>query len=332
MSLSSNSGGHDGQVMSAVTRRVVEEYLGVKRGEKFVVVTDDQTSPDLADALMLAAWEIGNDATNIVIRSRQQSGQEPPDVVREAMVCADVCLCAASRSLYHTQAKGAAQASGTRGAFNAPHLASAWTKGAMTADFLEIRAVGIRLAERLRRAEMVRVTSPAGTDMTVYTGGREPKAWLSGVCRNPGEVSAYPAGEVSFPPIEGQSHGRIVVERIMTDIGKLAEPIVLTIEAGECVGIEGGEEADRLRALVDSVPGARNLAELGIGTNQMAVIGELITESKKAYGTAHFALGDNAGGYGGVVECPLHLDGLNIDVTIEVDGETIMSNGALKSW
>jgi leucyl aminopeptidase (aminopeptidase T) len=41
------------------------------------------------------------------------------------------------------------------------------------------------------------------------------------------------------------------------------------------------------------------------------------------------AIGDNAGGYGGVVECPLHLDGMIMDVSISVDGEQLVDRGKL---
>ena len=42
------------------------------------------------------------------------------------------------------------------------------------------------------------------------------------------------------------------------------------------------------------------------------------------------AIGDNAGGYGGVVESPLHLDGLILDVSIAVDGADLVRDGALQ--
>jgi hypothetical protein len=83
----------------------------------------------------------------------------------------------------------------------------------------------------------------------------------------------------------------------------------------------------RLRALIGGVEGATNLAELGIGLNPQARIGDDITETKKRAGTAHFALGDNAGGYGGIVESPVHLDGMLFDVTVEVDGDQVVRDG-----
>jgi leucyl aminopeptidase (aminopeptidase T) len=313
--------------LSAVARRVVSQYLGVTAGERFLLVTDTDVSAELADSLMRAAELAGVDPVHARIVTRQRSGEEPPEAVVAAMVAADVCLCVAARSIYHTNAKGRAQAAGTRGCFNAPADLGAWTMGAMTADYLAIRQVAERLADRLRGAEVARVTSPAGTDVTVGIHGREPRGWYTGIVREPGEISAFPGGEVSFPPLEGTSHGTIVFERVMTDLGALAEPIVVTVEDGLATRIEGGADAARLREMIDGIPGSTNLAELGIGLNPAARISDDITESKKRLGTAHLALGDNAGGYGGVVECPLHIDGMLFDVTICIDGEDVVRNG-----
>ncbi|HVG88833.1 MAG TPA: aminopeptidase [Gaiellales bacterium] len=313
--------------LAEVARRVVVEYLGTASGEAFLLVTDDGVAPELADALMAAAAAAGADPTHARIAARERSGEEPPPPVVGAMAAADVCLCVATRSIYHTAAKGRAQAAGTRGCFNAPADLGAWTSGAMVADYAAIRAVAERVAGRLRGAEWVTVTSPAGSDITVSTKGREPKGWYTGIVRRPGEISAFPGGEVSFPPVEGTSNGVIVFERVMTDIGGLSEPVVVTVEDGLAVAIEGGEEAARLRDMIDGVPGATNLAELGIGLNPAARVSDDITESKKKQGTAHFALGDNAGGYGGVVESPVHLDGMLFGVTITVDGEEIVRDG-----
>ena len=116
----------------------------------------------------------------------------------------------------------------------------------------------------------------------------------------------------------------------MTDLGALAEPLTWTVRDGLVVAIDGGAQAADLRAMIDGVEGATNIAELGIGLNPLARIGPHITEAKKRLGTAHMAIGDNAGGYGGVVESPLHLDGLILDVSIAVDGADLVRDGALQ--
>jgi len=313
--------------VAEIAERVVRDYLGVVPGERFVIVVDDRTDVEIPAELARATRALGGDPVVVTIAPRTRSGSEPPAPAAAAMAAADVVLCAASTSLYHTTAKAAAQRAGARGVFNAPYRADAWRNGAMTADFFEIRRRAERLAELWRRTREVRITSPAGTDLRATVTGREPMAWLTGICRNAGEVSAFPGGEVSLPPVEGTSEGIVVWERVASDLGALEEPVRITVRGGRAVAIAGGPSALRLRAIVDSVVDADNIGEIGIGLNPAARIGDEITEAKKAFGTVHVALGDSANEYGGLVECDVHLDGLVMEPTIEFDGVAVVVGG-----
>jgi leucyl aminopeptidase (aminopeptidase T) len=307
--------------------RVVRDYLAVRAGERFVVVVDRRTSPEIPDELARAALALGADPVVITIAPRGRSGEEPPGPAAAAMRAADVVLCAASTSLYHTRAKAEAERAGVRGDFNAPSRADAWREGAMTADFFAIRRRAERLATLLRTTREVRVTSPAGTDLRATIAGREPKAWLTGICRERGEVSALPGGEVSLPPIEGSSEGVVVWERVASDLGALGEPVRIVVRGGRAVEVTGGPEAARLREILATVRDADNIGEIGIGLNPAARIRDEITEAKKAFGTVHIALGDSANEYGGLVECDVHLDGLVIAPTIAFDGVDVVVGG-----
>ena len=313
--------------VAEIAERVVRDYLGIGPGERFAIIVDDRTDAEIPSELASAARGLGADPVVVTIAPRARSGTEPPGPAAAAMAAADVVLCAASTSLYHTAAKAAAQRAGTRGVFNAPYRADAWRAGAMTADFVAIRARAERLAELWRRTSEVRITSPAGTDLRATVAGREPMAWLTGICRNPGEVSALPGGEVSLPPLEGTSEGTVVWERVASDLGALEAPVRITVRAGRAVRIEGGASADRLREIVESVRDADNVGEIGIGLNPAARIADEITEAKKAFGTVHIALGDSANEYGGLVECDVHLDGLVMEPTIEFDGVAVIVDG-----
>jgi aminopeptidase len=313
--------------VATTARRVVAEYLGVRVGERFVIVIDTRTDEAIPDELVRAARDLGAEASVVEIAPLTRSGAEPPGYVAEAMAAADVVICAASTSLYHTTAKAAAQRAGVRGDFNAPYRAEAWANGAMTADFLAIREQAERLAALWRGTREVHVTSPAGTDLRATVAGREPVAWLTGICRNPGEVSALPGGEVSLPPIEGTAEGVVVWERVASDLGALEGPVRIEVRGGRAAGIEGGPSADRLRDIVASVRDADNIGEIGIGLNPAARIADEITEAKKALGTVHIALGDSANEYGGLVECDVHLDGLVMDPTVEFDGRPVVVDG-----
>ena len=313
--------------VATTAERVVRDYLGVQSGERFAIVVDDRTDREIPDELAKVAHDLGAEPVVVTIAHRARSGAEPPAPAAAAMAAADVVLCAASTSLYHTSAKAVAQRAGVRGDFNAPYRADAWRNGAMTADFVAIRRRAERLAELWRRTSVVRVTSPAGTDLIATVEGREPKAWLTGICRNPGEVSALPGGEVSLPPLEGTSNGVVVWERVASDLGALEGPLTITVRDGRAVQVAGGPSADALRSIVEATLDADNIGEIGIGLNPEARIGDDITEAKKAFGTVHIALGDSANEYGGLVDCEVHLDGLVLEPTIEFDGVPVVVAG-----
>lgn len=317
----------EAHTVASTARRVVVDYLGVQPGERFAIVVDDRTDPEIPAELARIAREVGGDPVVVTFPPRPRSGAEPPAPAAAAMAAADVVICAASTSLYHTTAKAAAQRAGARGDFNAPSRADAWRAGAMTADFVAIRRRAERLAELWRATREVRVTSPAGTDLRAITEGRAPMAWLTGICRNPGEVSALPGGEVSLPPIEGTSEGIVVWERVASDLGALEGPVTITVRGGRAVEVAGGPSAERLRHILATVTDADNIGEIGIGLNPDARIADEITEAKKAFGTVHIALGDSANEYGGLVECEVHLDGLVMAPTIEFDGVAVVVDG-----
>lgn len=313
--------------VESTARRVVTDYLGVKAGERFAVIVDTRTDREIPDALAAAARELGAHPNVVTIEALPRSGAEPPPDAALAMRTADVVLCAASTSLYHTAAKAISQRAGARGDFNAPYRADAWRNGAMTADFFAIRKQAEFLAALWRGTREVRVTSPAGTDLRATVTGREPVAWRTGICLAPGEVSALPGGEVSLPPLEGTADGVVVWERVASDLGALDEPVRIEVREGRAVDIQGGASATRLRQIVATVRDADNIGEIGIGLNKAARIADEITEAKKSYGTVHIALGDSANGYGGTVECDVHLDGLVIAPTIAFDGRDVVIAG-----
>jgi leucyl aminopeptidase (aminopeptidase T) len=313
--------------VASTARRVVTEYLAVKSGERFAIVVDTRTDHEIPSELARAARELGAEPIVVEIEALPRSGAEPPAHAARAMAAADVVICAASTSLYHTAAKAVAQRAGVRGDFNAPYRADAWRNGAMTADLFAIRERAERLAALWRGTRETRVTSPAGTDLRATVAGREPVAWLTGICRKPGEVSALPGGEVSLPPVEGTAEGIVVWERVASDLGPLEGPVRIEIRAGRATAIDGGQSAARLREIVAIVRDADNIGEIGIGLNPAARIGDEITEAKKAFGTVHIALGDSANEYGGQVESDVHLDGLVMAPTVEFDGLAMIVDG-----
>ena len=140
--------------------------------------------------------------------------------------------------------------------------------------------------------------------------GREAFA-SSGIFRERGQWGNLPTGEAYLAPLEGRSHGVVVVDGSMAGVGVVQTPIRITIEDGYATDIAGGPEAEALRSLLD-VHGrdARTVAEFGIGTNDRAILTGVILEDEKVMGTIHIAFGDNKS-MGGSVRVAFREHGRN---------------------
>ena len=106
--------------------------------------------------------------------------------------------------------------------------------------------------------------------------------------------------------MEGTANGRLVLEFAPTR--QLKSPVALTVKNGFVKEVSGDEEyAGYLREKLSERIENANIAELGIGTNDMAKRPDNILESEKILGTIHIALGDNSS-FGGNVSTQFHQD------------------------
>ena len=104
----------------------------------------------------------------------------------------------------------------------------------------------------------------------------------------------------------------------------------MIVKKGFVVDIQGGEEALELKKMLENFNNKKvyNIAELGIGTNDKAIISGNVLEDEKVLGTAHIAVGNNTA-YGGKCNAPCHLDGVFRNPTIFADDKKIMEKGRL---
>jgi len=198
----------------------------------------------------------------------------------------------------------------------------------MNADYHRIAERTFKLCALLEQAATVRVTAPAGTDVTMPIKGRTAHA-SSGLFREKGLWGNLPTGEAYLAPLEGQSNGVVVVDGSMAGVGMTTAPIRIVVRDGYATEITGGAEAGRLRALLEPHgKDAYTVAEFGIGTNDQAILTGLILEDEKVMGTIHIAFGDNKS-MGGSVRVASHLDGLVRRPTVWLDDTMIMEDGKL---
>ncbi|MCI0695807.1 aminopeptidase [candidate division KSB1 bacterium] len=312
--------------LEVAARTALETCLAVKAGETVLVITDEHKR-EIGTVIWHVAKSLGAEAMLAEIMPRSRNGEEPPAPIAALMAASSVVLCPTSKSLTHTAARREACSHGARIA-TLPGITEDMMIRCLAADYNAIAERSQRLSVALESGNEVHVTSPAGTDIRLIRGARHAKP-DTGFYLNPGEYGNLPAGETFFAPIEGTAQGVIVFDGAMAGVGKVKTPIRIMVRNGVAVEITGGPEAQKLNELIAPLgEAARNIAELGIGTNDRAQITGVILEDEKVMGTVHIALGDNMS-MGGTVSVPSHLDGLILQPTVYVDDRMIMEDGKL---
>jgi leucyl aminopeptidase (aminopeptidase T) len=314
-----------GADLDSAVRTVVRQCMGVKAGEEVLVVCNPVTE-EIGALMRIEAQGDGAEATLAVISERETHAAEPPRPVAAAMAAADVVLAPTIQSLSHTAARKAASDAGVRIA-TLPGVTEEMLARLMNGDLDEMRRRGWAIVNRLNRGSQVRITCRHGSDLSFSIEGRE------GIV-DAGELSArsafgnLPCGEGFIAPLEGTAEGTLVVDGSIAAIGLVESPVRLTVEGGHLTGATGDEGAKLMELLTPHGPDGTNVAELGIGTNEEAILTGNILEDEKIFGTAHVAFGASAG-IGGTVQVPVHLDVVVKEPTVEIDGEAILGGGEL---
>ncbi len=305
----------------------VKDCMAVKEGENVLVITDEPLRK-IGYALWEAAKSLGAEAVITEILPRRSNGEEPPQPVAEFMKLMDVVLIPTSKSLSHTESRRNASKAGVRIA-TLPGITEDTMARTLNANYELIAERSNKLAGIISRGSNVRITSGIGTDINLVVEGREGHA-DTGLNHKPGDFSNLPAGEAYVAPLEGKSSGVVVFDGSMAGVGKLNNEVIrVKVEEGFATEITGGKGAERLLSIMTPFGKlAFNLAELGIGTHDKALITGSVLEDEKAIGTIHIAFGDNKS-MGGTVRVASHLDGVVMKPTVSVDGELIMEDGRL---
>ncbi len=314
-----------GADLDSAVRTVVRQCMGVTAGEEVLVVCNPVTE-EIGALMRIEAQGDGADATLAVISERETHAAEPPRPVAAAMAAADVVLAPTIQSLSHTAARKAASDAGVRIA-TLPGVTEEMLARLMNGDLDEMRRRGWAIVNALNSGSQVRITCGHGSDLTFSIEGR------TGIV-DAGELSArgafgnLPCGEGFIAPVEGTAAGTLVVDGSIAAIGLVESPVRLSVEGGHLIGATGDEGARLMELLTPHGPDGSNVAELGIGTNEEAILTGNILEDEKIFGTAHVAFGASAG-IGGTVQVPVHLDVVVKEPTVEIDGEAILGGGEL---
>ena len=231
----------------------------------------------------------------------------------------DVVIAPTTMSLTHTRARKQANDAGVRTASMPGVTEQMMVEGGLTANPREVMEHTRRLAETFKGASEIRLMSELGTDISFEV---DTSKWNldMGCCRQKGCSTNLPAGEVYTAP--ENCTGTVVIDGSMAGLELLKNPLKIRVEEGLAVDVQGDRAKEVLKIINPLGDVARNIAELGIGTNPRARMIGVVLEDEKVRGTAHIALGDNST-IGGTVVAGVHLDAIIRKPRVFADGHEI---------
>jgi leucyl aminopeptidase (aminopeptidase T) len=255
--------------------------------------------------------------------------KEPPKHILKEMKQADIVLGITTISLTHTKAVRAALACGARVA-TMPGITMKMIP-ALGVDYRKLVNTCDRLRRKFAKSHNAHITTKKGTDISLWFTGRK-ISMDDGILDKPGSLHNLPSGETGVAPIESSADGKIVVDVCMVGVksrGRMKNPIIIHVKKGRISRISGNREAEQLRKVFRRADkNGKTISEFAIGTNfKSKLIGNVLND-EKAYGTCHFAFGDNKS-LGGKTQSNVHLDGVVNKPTIRFDDKLIMKDGRL---
>lgn len=302
------------------------DYLGVTSVESLLILADEPLR-EIGLIFFEVGKQLASEAFYCEIKPREVNGQEPPEQIALFMQEVDVVVAPTSKSITHTNARREASKLGVRIA-TMPGITKDTIIRCLSADANKILDTTEKVAKSLQNVSTVRITSELGTDITLPIKGRQ-IIKSTGILRNIGEYGNLPSGEVYLAPWEKQSNGTIVFDGSIAGIGKLRNPVKVTVEDGYGVDFEGDEEAKQLYDMLKSIGHeAFAIGEFGIGTNYKATITGSILEDEKVLGTIHIAFGNNVT-MGGKIKAKGHIDGIVTKPNVYFDDKLILKEGKL---
>lgn len=310
-------------------KKILEQCACVKPGERLLIVTDTAKDRDIVDAFAFVATALGADVAVMITPPHSRNEKEPPAQVASALKSADLVIELATGWYGRSNARMEATKSGVRYVCMAGIGQDRLVKGSdVDADFLKLRPFIEAVAQKFDQAKTIRLVTKAGTDLAASIEGRRGRR-LDAIADRSGVYTFAPHVEVGTSPVEGSAEGVVVVDGAITPLRcDVKNPFRMVVKSGKLERIEGGD-GYMLQELLDSIddPNRYNLAEIAVGMNPYSK--SWVGESR--LGSSHVALGDSIA-YGGTVHCKAHLDLVERDATVYLDGDCIMKDGVMQGF
>ncbi len=300
--------------------KAVKQSLRLRKGEKFLLVTDKEKM-EIAEAFAYWAKKIGAETTTYLMTDTLRPITQPTRLFIEMATKATGIAYMLDARIEEKPFRGYMVKTGMEHSriCMMPGLTKNMMERLVNIDFKEMDTFTQKVIKALKDTDDVLVENPEGTRIQFSVKGRK---WANdnGDISRKGMHGNLPAGECFTAPVEKSFSGKLVVSLIDDKLGHG----VMEFEKGRLVGFSGKGIAAVIQNIGKDETG-RIIGEFGIGTNRKARITANMLEAEKAFGTAHFAIGDSYGM--GKNRSQHHYDALVDKISIRAKGKTIVKDG-----
>lgn len=317
--------------------RDVLRMCRLKPGEVLLLHTDTVSNPHYPAACLGAGLDLGARVYQITVPSQSLEIEEEATIVR-AWQEADMVIDLVSVGAHlFSRLNIEALRAGTR------VLRIAESLDVLKRMFPDpaVRARSEAGARTLTLGNEMRITSPAGTDLTLHIEGRAGVA-QHGVADEPGRWDHWPSGLSLIAPVEGTVRGQLVADvgDLIFILGRYAgDPIRCEIEEGRVAHIDGGVDALLLTEWLAAQKAecAYLVGLVGWGTDPRARWDRVawhfhdaagVMDSESYYGNVRIGLGNNASAMlKGKNRCKPHIDIQLRNCDVWVDNHQVIEAG-----
>jgi 2,5-dihydroxypyridine 5,6-dioxygenase len=310
------------------------ELCNLKAGETLLIYADTHTGPHYPAAALGAALELGAEAFEVTVPTTVPENDR--GILADIWGGVDMVLDLVSTVAHAYSLLNAAALENNGRVLRCGQPQDVLMR--LSPDPV-IRRRAKAGAERLKQATTMRVTSEAGTDLTVNVKDRVVLALYS-LADEPGRWDNWPSGMVAVGPDETSANGTLVLDLndVILRLGRyVTSPVKMTLRDGKIVSIEGGAEARLLQDWFASFgeEDAYRIAHIGWGCEHRAdwnrmgayLMDGAVQDQEAFYGNMQIAFGSNTAIFQGSNACRAHMDFPCRNNSIWLDGEPIMEKG-----
>ncbi|MFZ2331178.1 MAG: hypothetical protein WAW45_06255, partial [Atribacterota bacterium] len=179
-------------------KKLVDVCAGVRKNEKILVVTDTN-NVRIAELVASVAFERDAEIAICIMTVRKSNGENPPEMICNAMLKADVIFAPTTYSITWAEATRKAASLGARVVSMPDYHEDILISGGLEADFKAQEKLVEKMSELFSNSYLARLTNPAGTDLSMELGERKGNS-EKGFCNKPGDVCGPPNIESNIAP------------------------------------------------------------------------------------------------------------------------------------